>query len=493
MKQMRRSLSQALLHVPIRQRGTAIIAIPVMCLFTSLATFAWLKANLVEAEGWVQETQQVRLETKRLLNALIDAETGMRGYGLTQREEFLEPYSAALSRIPLILNNLEQLVQDNPQQASRLEEIQALVEESLALMDQKVTLQKELQEIRGQEELVVPTELLYDWLAEGKEVMDETRTQIAIFTEAEEALLDARQQNQEFYRQVTWIVLWGSVLIGTTVSGLAIYLFWQLEKELAKRQFRLEQANQQLAEREQSLRQSNLKLEQAFDQLQRFTANASHELRAPLAAVLSNAQVGLMAPPEDAIAPRQRLEKIVELTKSMSTMVGGLLFLARQEGAISGGSCQPIDLTQWLPKVLLEWHPQAQQQHLTLQGEFPSEAVIVQADQDLLRQAIANLLSNACRYTNPNGTIWLRLTDQEKTAVIEVEDTGIGMEETDLAHIFERFYRADKSRSKAKGGFGLGLAIVQQIVQFHQGTISVKSAIGEGSTFRIELPKYSKG
>ncbi|NJN90663.1 MAG: histidine kinase, partial [Leptolyngbyaceae cyanobacterium SL_5_14] len=210
--------------LPVRQRGTLIIAIPMVCLFTSLASFAWLKSSLVEDEAWVQHTQSVRLETNRLLTALVDAETGVRGYGLTRRVAFVEPYTDAREVIPETLAELQQLVQDNPEQTQRLLGIQELVEQTLSLLDQKLTLQQELQEISGREELVVPTALLYDWLEEGRATMDMAREAIARFAAEEERLLHERKQHLELYRQISWTVLCLSAMVGTIGGLLAIHL-----------------------------------------------------------------------------------------------------------------------------------------------------------------------------------------------------------------------------------------------------------------------------
>jgi signal transduction histidine kinase len=460
--------------LPVRQRGTLIIAIPMVCLFTSLASFAWLKSSLVEDEAWVQHTQSVRLETNRLLTALVDAETGVRGYGLTRRVAFVEPYTDAREVIPETLAELQQLVQDNPEQTQRLLGIQELVEQTLSLLDQKLTLQQELQEISGREELVVPTALLYDWLEEGRATMDTTREAIARFAAEEERLLHERKQHLELYRQISWTVLCLSAMVGTIGGLLAIHLFRQLDRELAAR--------------EANLRETNYQLVQACDQLQRFTANASHELRAPLSAILSNAQVGLMAPAENAVPPRQRLEKIVDLAKSMSHLVSDLLFLARHDGVSLQESFQSTDLVNLLDTIAAEWQPQAASQSLTLLWDLPNHPVWVMADPNLLRQAVINLLSNACRYTPANGKVQLRLLVKGDRTLIQVEDTGIGIPAEALPHIFERFYRVDKTRSRGTGGFGLGLAIAQQIIHAHNGQITVTSAVGQGTLFEVEMP-----
>jgi signal transduction histidine kinase len=225
----------------------------------------------------------------------------------------------------------------------------------------------------------------------------------------------------------------------------------------------------------------------AYDQLQRFTADASHELRAPLAAVLSNAQVGLMSP-QDSAQQHLRLEKIVETAKSMSTLISNLLFLSRREGALDLASLKRVDLVALLRSLIDDQTAQATIQGLTYTSQLPEQSITLNADPDLLKQAVTNLLSNAFKYTPSGGSVQLRLSSTSRYAIIQVEDNGIGIPAADLPHIFERFYRVDTARSRQTGGFGLGLAIAQQIITAHQGRITATSTVEKGSIFQIELP-----
>ncbi|HEY9623224.1 MAG TPA: HAMP domain-containing sensor histidine kinase [Crinalium sp.] len=231
-------------------------------------------------------------------------------------------------------------------------------------------------------------------------------------------------------------------------------------------------------------------IRQSYGQLQQFTADASHELRAPLAGILSHAQVGLMEP-VDPQEQHQRLTIIAQVAESMSLLVSQLLFLARHDGKLSPDMLQSVDLVPMLQRLANDYALQADQKQQTLISDVPQVSLVVRAESDLLKQAIANLLSNALRYTPDGGTIELRLVHLNRWAIIQVKDSGIGIDADSLPHIFDRFYCVDPVRSRQTGGFGLGLAIARQIVDAHGGKMSVESIPGQGSSFEIKLPLLS--
>ncbi|MFL5695782.1 MAG: sensor histidine kinase, partial [Ktedonobacteraceae bacterium] len=190
----------------------------------------------------------------------------------------------------------------------------------------------------------------------------------------------------------------------------------------------------------------------------------------------------------------------------MGRLVSDLLTLARsdsisQSGRIKvygyrkeGDKKQSLDLDSLLLEVFRQYQPVGENGNGEIRKQGPRlllqhiAPVKVYGDADQLKQVLVALMDNALKYTPYEGTVSLSLTTSENSAVVKVSDTGIGISPDDLPHIFERFYRADQTRSRERGGSGLGLAIVESIVQEHQGSIEVESTPGKGSTFILKLP-----
>lgn len=228
------------------------------------------------------------------------------------------------------------------------------------------------------------------------------------------------------------------------------------------------------------------RLESSFKEQQRFVADASHELRTPLAILRGEADVALekQRGPEEY---RQSLRLINEEAERLSRIVEDLFILARRPIDARVVVKERVDLVRMVGDCVRAAQVLADRKNLSLKLHAAT-ALSVTGDDDLLKRMILNLLDNAVKYTPEGGAISVELMRQNGNARVVVQDTGIGIPEKDQAHVFDRFYRVDKARSRALGGAGLGLSIVQWIVKVHGGTVSVQSVPGDGSAFVVDLP-----
>ncbi len=225
-------------------------------------------------------------------------------------------------------------------------------------------------------------------------------------------------------------------------------------------------------------------LDEAYRGQQRFVADASHELRAPLTAIQGNLELLDRTPPLDGEARAEALAYLQHETRRMSRLVGDLLVLARADAG-QPLKVQRVELDRLALEVFRDIRVLAKGQKLSVQQ---LDQVQVQGDPDRLKQLLMILMNNAIKYTPGQGEVRLGLRAEPGAAAVFVADTGIGIDQEDLPHLFERFYRADKARGRDSGGTGLGLSIAKWIAERHGGQISVESTPGEGSTFTVRLP-----
>ena len=231
------------------------------------------------------------------------------------------------------------------------------------------------------------------------------------------------------------------------------------------------------------------RLERAFQRQKQFTSDASHELRAPLAVIEAESSLALQKerPPSDY---RQSLETISQESKQMSLLIEQLLTLARADAGKEQWNFAEVNLGRLITNLSADVEILCQEKGLTCQlGQ--TQDLVIKGDQARLRELFMNLLDNAIRYTPSPGTVSISLRREGQMAVVAVTDTGVGIPAEDIPFIFERFYRVDRSRSRAEGGTGLGLAICGYIAAAHGGKIEVESQVGVGSTFSVWLPLLS--
>lgn len=221
-----------------------------------------------------------------------------------------------------------------------------------------------------------------------------------------------------------------------------------------------------------------------------FFGNVSHELKTPVAAIHGLVETLIEDPDAKPEIRIRFLTKIRNQSNRLSNLVTDLLSISRLESGGGIADLEPIDLHDVVGATTRTLAPTSEARQVTLATALPEEPCCVMGDEEALRQAISNLVENAIKFSPEQGTVQIRVTTPPGKVLVEVEDHGIGIEPRHLERIFERFYRVDKARSRELGGTGLGLAIVKHTVLAMNGQVTVDSAPGRGTVFRISLPSY---
>ncbi len=227
-------------------------------------------------------------------------------------------------------------------------------------------------------------------------------------------------------------------------------------------------------------------IEEALEAQTRFTADASHELRTPLTVMQTEIEVALRDPKLSARDARELLSSNLEEVSRVRSLVEGLLRLARNGGAVE--HAEKLSLNQTAEAALERVAKLARAKRITIHSQLKPASV--RGDAEHLTELAVILLDNAIKYSPRGGSVWVTTSKQGRLALLAVRDEGPGIATSELPHIFERFYRADASRSKHKvEGFGIGLSIAEQIAVAHGGRIDVQSKPKKGSTFTLKLPQ----
>lgn len=311
-------------------------------------------------------------------------------------------------------------------------------------------------------------------------------------------------QELAFINSLNLLLLWVTI----AATALAVLIGWISARQITIPLARVALATQQIAQGRRdvlisgttrvreldgiaaSVNDLSRALGDQEDLRRRLTADMAHELRTPLATLQSHLEAmmdGVWQPSPERLAGLH--EEILRINR----LVADLEKLARMEGNYSSLARRPTDLRALLAGIVGIHEPQFRAKGVALRFDSDAGDTPVAVDPDKLSQAVINLLSNAREYTPQGGTVVVQLRVRPDGAEIRVSDTGIGIDRRDLPRVFERFYRADNSRSRATGGAGIGLSISRAIVEAHGGTIRAASEPGRGSQFTISLPANADG
>jgi len=237
----------------------------------------------------------------------------------------------------------------------------------------------------------------------------------------------------------------------------------------------------------ETLNQMLGRIESSVQRITEFTADASHELRTPVALIRAEAEVALGRNRTDD-EYRSALQHVLTESERMTRMLEQLLSLVRADSGSEMLHMTEFDIAALAQEAIASWQKVAVAHGLHLTGVIPAQPIYVTGDSLALRRVLDVLLDNAVKYSSAPGDITLLLESAPDRVSFRVRDNGTGLHSEEHSKIFERFYRVDKARSRQMGGAGLGLSIAHWITQQHHGTITVSSAPGHGSVFSVELP-----
>lgn len=229
------------------------------------------------------------------------------------------------------------------------------------------------------------------------------------------------------------------------------------------------------------------RLEAAFKKITQFTADASHELRTPVAVMRTRAELSLRKA-RSADEYRDVIAEVLAELEKTSGLIEQLMFLARADSGAETLHFTATNVAEVLREACHQGVALAEAKQIAFQEQIPAGSMWIQGDATSLRRLFLILIDNAVKYTPGGGQVEVSLQRNGHYAIAEVRDTGIGISDADLPNVFERFYRADKARTRELGGVGLGLSIGRWITEVHAGTVEVRSSPGRGSTFQIRLP-----
>jgi len=228
------------------------------------------------------------------------------------------------------------------------------------------------------------------------------------------------------------------------------------------------------------------RIEDALQNSKRFVADASHELRTPLT-VLRGELENLGRDLRLDKATRDMIGSMLEEVERLTDIVEGLVALSRLDAGEAKMEWVQVDLAELTATTADQMNLLAEDKGIKVQCS-PVQKVIVEGDRSRLKQVVVNLLDNAIKYTPGGGSIQLNVSRQNGHAILDVTDSGIGIPADAVPHVFDRFFRVDKARTRNEGGAGIGLSIVKSICSAHGAELEVESAIGKGSRFRVKLP-----
>jgi signal transduction histidine kinase len=470
------------------RRTLTLLLLGVLALLAIVATAGWLSARTAEHTDEVIRERQIRTVTGAIQIAMLDAETGQRGFVLTGEERYLAPYTAAVPALHRSLSELATLYAAEDRSRARLATLRGQIDAKLAELAETIKLARGGK--RDQAVAVVQTD-------RGKATMDDIRRRLdALIGEAEGRVSGRLEALNRASELLVWVTGIGAVLI-VLFAGGAAWTVAQYTRQLVAARHELQLANVSLEER---VAERTASLTRANEEIQRFAYIVSHDLRSPLVNIMgftSEMEQGaetlkryLGGDEGQAERARTALEEIPESigfirasTGRMDSLINAILKLSR-EGRRELNP-EPVDLAKLFAATAATVRHRLDEAGATL--TVPEKAPIVISDRLALEQVVGNVVDNAVKYLARDrpGRITVTVSQSMGRVGIAIADNGRGIAEQDRERIFELFRRAG---AQDRPGEGIGLAHVRALVRRLGGEITVQSELGRGSTFQIDLP-----
>ncbi len=453
----------------ITRRGAFILILPTLFTLSSLINWAWSRKQEKIASDWVIHTEEILKESSQLLTLLVDAETGVRGYGLTKDPAFLEPYEEAKQFIPDRFGQLDRLTTDGSPQQVKLEDIGIRINNYLALLQAARELLGEMGNARTESSAE-----LQKLIRMGKTDLDTLRKELSTLRTEEQALLGLRREKLLRTKRFVDRLLSITVVLSLLSYAVAFYLYRLADEEIMTRNRQLEVANE-------SLSQFNIALAKRNQDLDEFTHTVSHDLKAPLRAIanLSTWIAEDLDIPAESESGRQITLLQARVVK-MRSLIDGLLQYSRTGREIS--RFEPVNVGELVQEVT-EGLAQPPGIQIYIDPNLPT----IETERLLLQQVFSNLISNSLKYhdrTDGKVIVSAQLTD-DGGYEFAVADDGPGIAPEFHERIFKIFQTLASDRPDSTG---IGLAIVKKIVESRGGRLRLVSEVGQGATFYFTWP-----
>ena len=476
----------------VRQKIAIALGSAVLTLLVGVAALG-VVLRLRGAINAVDHTNAVLRNLDGVLGAIVDAETGQRGYIITGDSSYLGPYHDGRVAADSYLVNLRKLVADDRPQRARLDSLEALERAKMSEMDGTVAMRA----------VDAARAMAHVRSGVGKSIMDSTRALASHMSEIERRRLAQRDASRLRTRNLALAI----IVIGTFGAFLlALITNRSIHADVVAQQ----QAQRQLEEQSKQLEEQAVEMEQTLEQLRETTTQAeeardaadvanrakndflavmSHELRTPLNAIVGYAELlhDEVAGPVNA-EQREQLERVQLSARHLVELVDDILSFSRLESGQDTIRLAPVEVAQVTRDAGALVEPVAAAKGLDFKIDVPNEKATFTSDPAKIRQVLVNLLSNAIKFTDEGG-VRLASHVENGRVVFEVEDTGIGIAPEHQERVFETFWQADQSATRKAGGAGLGLSVSRRLARALGGDLNVESAIGKGSRFRFWVPR----